>query len=607
MEEKSIVQELQTGIELQGGKYRIVRKLGQGGFGITYEGVQTGLERPVAIKEFFMKDYCNRDTATSHVSIGSEGSTQLVETFRKKFLKEAHFIAQLDNVPHIIRIYDVFEENGTAYYVMEYLDGGSLKQKVARDGALSEEQALTYISQLGQALSALHQNNILHLDVKPDNVLLNGRGEAVLIDFGISKRYDKTGSQTSSTPVGLSKGYAPSEQYQDGGVDLFTPATDIYSLGATLFYLLVGHTPPDANEVLENGLPPCPARVRPELWKAIEQAMQPRKKDRPQTVEAFLAMIGSGNASAASTAAGPAVAMGAVADSAATKMAGSATTVLNPTPLPVHDNTEDVDNDDDEEEPRRRNLLWPLLALLVVGIAVALFFLLSPDKKKKSADDDEEYTEYVDDEDGSLEIDEQAIRDSIELMRMMEEEQAIRDSVVAMEQYYQEQQRLEKEEQQRRQEAERQAQEEQQRRQEVERQEQRRQEAERQAQEEMQRRQQQEERLRAAEQNNNTIYDVVEQQPTFPGGPSALMQFLASNVHYPVVAEENGVQGKVVCTFVVETDGSISNVTVVRGVDPSLDKEAVRVIKSMPRWNPGRQDGRPVRVKYNVPVNFRLQ
>ena len=103
------------------------------------------------------------------------------------------------------------------------------------------------------------------------------------------------------------------------------------------------------------------------------------------------------------------------------------------------------------------------------------------------------------------------------------------------------------------------------------------------------------------------VFDVVEQMPSFPGGPSALMQYLSSNIKYPVVAEENGVQGRVVCTFVVERDGSITDVRVIKSVDPSLDKEAVRVVKGMPKWIPGKQNGSAVRVKYTVPVTFRLQ
>ena len=103
------------------------------------------------------------------------------------------------------------------------------------------------------------------------------------------------------------------------------------------------------------------------------------------------------------------------------------------------------------------------------------------------------------------------------------------------------------------------------------------------------------------------VFDVVEEMPSFPGGNGALMSYLQSNVKYPIVAQENGVQGRVQIGFVVEPDGSISGVKVVRSVDPSLDKEAMRVVRSMPRWNPGKQNGQAVRVKYTVPVLFRLQ
>ena len=106
--------------------------------------------------------------------------------------------------------------------------------------------------------------------------------------------------------------------------------------------------------------------------------------------------------------------------------------------------------------------------------------------------------------------------------------------------------------------------------------------------------------------NSTKVYDVVEQMPSFPGGISGLMTYLNQNTRYPAVAQENGVQGRVVVSFVVGKDGHISDVTVLRSVDPSLDKEAIRVVRNMPRWTPGKQGGEPVRVRYNVPVSFRL-
>lgn len=281
---------LKTNAVLQNGKYRIEGVLGQGGFGITYLASQVALNRKVTIKEFFMKELCNRDEQTSQVSVPSMGSVDTVARFRAKFVKEAQTIAALNN-PHIIHIHDIFEENGTAYYVMDYLSGGSLSDLVLRDGVLAEATALGYIRQVADALSYIHARNINHLDIKPSNVLIDGNGNAVVIDFGLSKRYDETGSQTSTTPVGISHGFAPLEQYQPGGVSTFSPTTDIYSLGATLYKLLSGQTPPNATALLDADLDLSRLSASPSTKAAIAAAMQPKRKGRPQTVEAFIAML----------------------------------------------------------------------------------------------------------------------------------------------------------------------------------------------------------------------------------------------------------------------------------------------------------------------------
>ena len=281
---------LKTNAVLQNGKYRIEGVLGQGGFGITYLASQVALNRKVTIKEFFMKELCNRDEQTSQVSVPSMGSVDTVARFRAKFVKEAQTIAALNN-PHIIHIHDIFEENGTAYYVMDYLSGGSLSDLVQRDGVLAEATALGYIRQVADALSYIHARNINHLDIKPSNVLIDGNGNAVVIDFGLSKRYDETGSQTSTTPVGISHGFAPLEQYQPGGVSTFSPATDIYSLGATLYKLLSGQTPPNATALLDADLDLSRLSASPTTKAAIVAAMQPKRKGRPQTIEAFIAML----------------------------------------------------------------------------------------------------------------------------------------------------------------------------------------------------------------------------------------------------------------------------------------------------------------------------
>jgi serine/threonine protein kinase len=239
------MQHLQPNTTLQGGKYRIERVLGQGGFGITYLAMQTSLQRKVAIKEFFMKDFCSRDDATSTMLGSSTGSNKLVEQYKKKFVKEARNLARL-NHPNIINVIDVFEENDTVYYAMPYLSGGSLQDYVKSHGALSETEAMKYVRQIAKALKYMHEEqHMCHYDVKPANILLDDKGDAVLIDFGISKGYDEGGHETSTTPIGLSEGYAPIEQYQQG-LEEFSPASDVYALGATLYFLLNGKRPVSA-------------------------------------------------------------------------------------------------------------------------------------------------------------------------------------------------------------------------------------------------------------------------------------------------------------------------------------------------------------------------
>ncbi len=281
---------LQPNSTLQGGKYRIEKVLGQGGFGITYEGVQTGLGRKVAIKEFFMKDFCERDGETSMVTIaGTEGNRSLVVRFKEKFIKEAQMIAELEDVPHIIRIHDIFQENGTAYYVMQFIEGGSLDSKIKKEGALNESIAIKYITQMADALSTLHSKRIMHLDIKPANVLLRGN-DLFLIDFGVSKHYDSEGEATTTTPVGRSKGYAPIEQYRQGGVQSFSPETDIYSLGATAYFFVTGQVPPEATELIIDPIK-RPNGISDSLWNAIHSSMSPNKNNRPHSIKEFMGLL----------------------------------------------------------------------------------------------------------------------------------------------------------------------------------------------------------------------------------------------------------------------------------------------------------------------------
>lgn len=281
---------LQIGSTLRGGTYRIDRVLGQGGFGITYLATDLSLDKNVAIKEFFPRDYCDRNSATSHVTLGTQSTAEFVERLKAKFLKEAKNIAKFDH-PNIIKIYAAFEENNTAYYVMEFIKGESLACRVQRDGALSRVEALKYVEKVGKALDYVHSFRMNHLDVKPANIMVRSKDNCpILIDFGLSKQYDASGNQTSTTPVGISHGYAPMEQYNYGGVREFSPTTDEYSLAATLYYLLSGIAPPQATNLIEDDLvfPQC---IPMDLVFPITKAMSSARKDRYPTVLHFITAI----------------------------------------------------------------------------------------------------------------------------------------------------------------------------------------------------------------------------------------------------------------------------------------------------------------------------
>lgn len=290
--------ELTSGASLQGGKYRIISSLGQGGFGITYLAEHTTLGAHVCIKEFFIKDFCNRSDDGSVISVVSENSRADIDGFKRKFLDEARKLYKIKH-NHIVSVTDLFEENNTAYYVMDYIEGETLQSRINREGALSESDARRYICEVAEALRYIHENSMLHLDIKPGNIMVRSNGDtAIVIDFGLAKHYDpKTGHQTTTYLGAQSPGYAPFEQgLSGGGVKMFCPATDIYSLGATLFALVTAVRPPEAAAIPNEGLPELPAHLMPSTREAITRAMEYSIKSRPQSIDEFLSIINAQSA-----------------------------------------------------------------------------------------------------------------------------------------------------------------------------------------------------------------------------------------------------------------------------------------------------------------------
>lgn len=307
--------QLQPGTVIHGthNDYRIERVLGQGSFGITYvanvrlKGRLGAIESAalVAIKEFFLRDVSSRNG----LRVFSVSDSTLCSDYRRDFLREAQNLSRLEN-DHIVKVLETIEENDTVYYVMEYLSGGNLDQHILSHGKLSCREALDIAIQIGEALKCMHAQHMLHLDLKPLNVMRGEDGHIVLIDFGLSKCFGADGQPESSTRIGQgTTGYAPIEQHSFKKADGFMPTLDIYALGATLFKMLTGCVPPEASVVLNEGLPVdelSSAGVPPAIIALVERAMQPLRRMRHQTVDEFIDETQRLLASAPSSVGGPA-------------------------------------------------------------------------------------------------------------------------------------------------------------------------------------------------------------------------------------------------------------------------------------------------------------
>ena len=301
---KTIINGLSQGTILRGESYdyEIVKALGQGSFGITYLAsvkMRGGLGSIdvtvyVAIKEFFMHEVNGRDG--SAVTVGSK--TGLYEKYKNKFIGEAANLSKFKS-PNIVKVIELFHANGTVYYSMEYIDGGNLDEIIAKDGTLPELKTLELIKQICQGLDLMHSKNMLHLDLKPSNIMMRDINTPVLIDFGLSKQFDENGNPESSTTIGGgTPGYAPIEQSNyTGKFDGHLPSTmDIYALGATMFKMLTGHRPPEASVIINDGFPKeelVTHQISSKTLKLILKAMSPIKKTRFQTVAELLKSIDS--------------------------------------------------------------------------------------------------------------------------------------------------------------------------------------------------------------------------------------------------------------------------------------------------------------------------
>lgn len=554
--------------------YKIMDVLGQGTFGITYKAkveMKGALGRLdsnmyVAVKEFFMKEVNGREN--SSVTSGSTSNGGLFYYYRDKFEREARNLSTLSH-PNIVKVLEAFHANGTTYYSMEYIDGISLDKKIAQSpqGRMPLTEAIETLKQISAAIAFMHSRNMLHLDVKPGNVMMRKDGTAVLIDFGLSKQYTSDGEPESSTKVGAgTPGYAPIEQasYHEGKG--FPTMMDVYALGGTLFKMLTGQRPPEASEILNEGFPTDSLRqlfIPDNIVNSISKAMAPLKKDRWQTVDEFVKHLDEHGEHS-------------IYEDTSSKSARSESTRFDDRKFSHKLQGDFEDNDEDQPESWfTRNKVVCTVAALLIALVVGLYVTNSKTDKEPQTAATEQPTQLADsiasqeeagettdgevadnnnetrsdgkptngnNNDGHSSPSQASSRPNKTTQNGQNAPEPVRSEPLNIPQPV----------------------------------------------------------------NRNRVYDVVEQMPSFPGGISGLSTYLNQNTRYPAVAQENCVQGRVVVSFVVGKDGHISDVTVLRSVDPSLDKEAVRVIRNMPRWTPGKQGGEPVKVRYNVPVSFRL-
>lgn len=268
-------------------RYIVGKTLGYGGFGVTYIGYDAELERKVAIKEYLPGEFSTRVPGQTQVTIYDGERKEQFQSGIEKFMDEAKRLAKFQDTEGVVHIYDSFLYNDTAYIIMEYIDGETLKSKLEREGKMSVEDTLNVILPVVSALKAVHEIGIIHRDISPDNIMISKEGKVSLIDFGASRFATSTHSKSLS--VLIKPGYAPVEQYQSRGDQ--GPWTDVYALASTMYYALTGIVPEDAMERMGKdelkSLSKLGIKVDKNIETAIMNAMNLKIEERTPSMEAF--------------------------------------------------------------------------------------------------------------------------------------------------------------------------------------------------------------------------------------------------------------------------------------------------------------------------------
>ena len=338
------------------GQYILGRVLGQGGFGITYLALDTTLDIKVAVKEFLPETMAARVTGSPQVTVFAGERQEYFRYGLERFLDEARVLAKFLGNPNIVGVRSYFEENGTAYFVMEYVEGISFKTYIKNQGGrVRWQEAVRVLTPVMEALEAVHKEGIIHRDVTPDNIYITGDGHVKLLDFGAA-RYS-LGNKSHSLDVVLKAGYAPKEQYTRKGRQ--GPYTDVYSVAACFYAAITGYLPPESVERMEEddlipittrGSDLCPAALEDVILKGLE--VQPA--DRYQTMEEFLGAMEKALAGCGSTP-GP---------------------DPEPDPDPDPDPVPDPDPQPDDRKKPKSGRLLPIPAIIAMGVAGAAVLVL---------------------------------------------------------------------------------------------------------------------------------------------------------------------------------------------------------------------------------------
>ena len=270
------------------GKYLIGRVLGQGGFGITYVGFDLTLEMKVAVKEYFPIGQATRTGTLSSQIHWNSSQIEAGEAAAgvQEFLKEARRMAKLDSVPAIVRVRDTFPDNGTAYIVMDFVDGETMKAKLMKTGPMSFENCVAFLDPLLQSLDAMHAHGLVHRDISPDNIMVKPDGTPCLLDLGAAKDLTRTGSQ--STQMVMKKGFSPLEQCTSSGK--IGPWTDVYALTATIYYAVTGKSVPNIMDRVGGGADTLDfttikgQTLSPAVQQVLRAGLAIRVEDRIQSV-----------------------------------------------------------------------------------------------------------------------------------------------------------------------------------------------------------------------------------------------------------------------------------------------------------------------------------